>query len=116
MLASFRAAFGAGTEVQSSGPLCAVRIGVSRMLSVLYLLLLAIVVPYEIEKERDKANLFSMVNGSPSEFGLVYQTELLPYYYIHEFIRYYYQLLDRKLTDILCDLIITSSKFFKIFT
>ena len=69
MLASLRAAFGAGTDVQSSGPLCAVRIGVSRMLSVLYLLLFIIVVPYVKEKERDKANLLSMVNGSPCEFS-----------------------------------------------
>lgn len=116
MLASLRAAFGAGTEVQSSGPLCAVRIGVSRMLSVLYLLLLAIVVPYEIEKERDKTNLFSMVNGSPIGYLSGIPAKRLSDNYIHELIRYYYQLLDRKLTDILCDLIIASSKFFKLLT
>ena len=73
MLASLRAAFGAGTDVQSSGPLCAVRIGVSRMLSVLYLLLFIIVVPYVKEKERDKTNLRYMVNGSLSGIHLVYQ-------------------------------------------
>ena len=83
MLASLRAAFGAGTEVQSSGPLCAVRIGVSRMLSVLYLLLFIIVVPYEKEKERDKANLWNMVNGSPCGPYLVYQLKYLPYHHIH---------------------------------
>lgn len=92
MLASLRAAFWAGTDVQSSGPLCAVRIGVSRMLSVLYLLLFIIVVPCVKEKERDKANLRYMVNGSPSGIHLVYQIELLPYNNIHKFIRHNNQL------------------------